>query len=96
MYPQSIVFTENVEMAIQDGGSSAIQEVKKALTKNLKQLTSQDFGSNLLEQLKMKALVVDVVHNIDVVSQLLKANVTSLTEWKWRKQLRYSTRPLQE
>ena len=40
-------------------------------------------------QLKMKSLVFDVVHNIDVVDQLKKHKTGRLTDWTWKKQLRY-------
>ena len=38
---------------------------------------------------QVKALVMDLIHNMDVVDQLLAANVTAPTDWAWRKQLRF-------
>ena len=32
---------------------------------------------------------MDLIHNMDVVDQLLAANVTAPTDWAWRKQLRF-------
>ena len=32
---------------------------------------------------------MDLIHNMDVVDQLLTANVSSPTDWAWRKQLRF-------
>ena len=40
-------------------------------------------------QLKMKALVFDMVHQIDMVEQLRSHRTTSLVDWQWKKQLRY-------
>lgn len=40
-------------------------------------------------QLKLKALILDVIHNISVVKQLKQAGVTSPDSWTWRKQLRF-------
>ena len=38
--------------------------------------------------LKLKALILDTIHNMDVVDKLLEANVKSADEWLWQKQLR--------
>ncbi len=40
-------------------------------------------------QLKVKALVLDLIHNIDVVDQLLAFNTTHIGQWQWQKQLRF-------
>jgi energy-coupling factor transporter ATP-binding protein EcfA2 len=42
-----------------------------------------------LVALKVKALVMDLIHNIDVVQQLIDAGSTSVDHWQWQKQLRY-------
>ena len=39
-------------------------------------------------QLKLKALILDTVHYIDVVDQLIEEDVKTLDEWDWKKQLR--------
>ena len=38
--------------------------------------------------LKLKALILDTIHNMDVIHELLKANVKNAGEWIWQKQLR--------
>ncbi len=40
-------------------------------------------------QLKLKALILDIIHNISVVKQLSQAGVTSPDAWIWKKQLRF-------
>lgn len=40
-------------------------------------------------QLKLKALILDIIHNISVVKQLNQAGVTSPDAWAWKKQLRF-------
>lgn len=40
-------------------------------------------------QLKLKALILDIIHNISVVKQLNQAGVTSADAWAWKKQLRF-------
>ena len=49
---------------------------------------SSDAESHVLE-LKLKALILDTIHSIDVVQQLIKHGIKSLDEWMWQKQLRY-------
>ena len=44
-------------------------------------------------QLKVKALVLDLIHNIDVVDQLLAHGTVQLGEWQWQKQLRFYINP---
>ena len=40
-------------------------------------------------ELKLKALIMDCIHFIDVVQQLLAADTRSTKEWQWQKQLRW-------
>lgn len=40
-------------------------------------------------QLKLKAIILDVIHNIDVINQMSENRVQDLSEWYWQKQLRY-------
>lgn len=40
-------------------------------------------------QLKLKALIMDLIHNIDVVSQLLAKEVKQVDDWQWFKQIKY-------
>ncbi|RZC33069.1 cytoplasmic dynein 2 heavy chain 1 [Asbolus verrucosus] len=44
--------------------------------------------SNTLE-LKLKALLLDTIHHIDVLGELLDVNITKVTDWAWQKQLRF-------
>lgn len=39
-------------------------------------------------ELKLKALILDTIHNIDVVTQLVTSKVKSVDDWLWQKQLR--------
>ena len=92
-YPSQVIclgelikFTKDCEDAITDND---LNSLLKRQTKLLRDVTSVDFSDNLLSQTKMKSLVFDVVHNIDVVEQLLRKKTKALTEWQWKKQLRY-------
>jgi dynein heavy chain 2 len=50
---------------------------------------TDDDDSAVLLQGKIKALVMDVIHNIDVCRQLIEAKVNTLDSWVWQKQLRF-------
>lgn len=50
--------------------------------------TPEGKADSLVLELKLKALILDTIHNIDVVQILLQANTTSLSDWPWQKQLR--------
>jgi dynein heavy chain 2 len=52
-------------------------------------LTAAVGQAPLLVQLKLKALILDLIHHIEVVDALVANGVHSLSEWTWYKQLRY-------
>ncbi|CAM9326693.1 unnamed protein product, partial [Choristocarpus tenellus] len=83
---EQIKFCEFVEVAVSQGNVGALMAPLREL---LDQYTSHDLSSRPLMQLKIKALVLDLVHNMDVVDQLQKAGLQSVEEWSWQKQLRY-------
>ena len=52
---------------------------------------SPDSESHVLE-LKLKALILDTIHAIDVVQKLINHGIKSVDEWMWQKQLRFYLR----
>lgn len=44
-------------------------------------------NSIILEH-KLKALLLDTIHHINVIEELIDANVTDVNDWIWQKQLR--------
>ena len=48
----------------------------------------EDPDSKVLE-LKLKALILETLHYIDIVESLSKGRVRSTDHWLWQKQLRY-------
>lgn len=52
------------------------------------QVDGQAAGSEVL-RLKLQALILDVIHMIEIVDQLLEHTVSELSDWLWQKQLRY-------
>jgi dynein heavy chain 2 len=96
---EMIHFTADVEQAIVKGTVPALQ---KSLQERLRDYTAADVSSMagggggtddddsaVLLQGKIKALVMDVIHNIDVCRQLIEAKVNTLDSWVWQKQLRF-------
>ncbi|XP_013915709.1 PREDICTED: cytoplasmic dynein 2 heavy chain 1 [Thamnophis sirtalis] len=90
---EQIQFTEDVECAVKECN---LQQIELELMAKLEHYTSidtniEDSGnaeSGILE-LKLKALILDVIHNIDTVQQLIAAQVNSTDDWAWKKQLRF-------
>lgn len=83
---EQIRFCEQAEAGIKNG---SIADLKTSLHDTLRELTSLDLSTEVLMSLKVKALVLDLVHHIDVCEQLLAANCRSPTDWIWQKQLRF-------
>ncbi|XP_040514464.1 cytoplasmic dynein 2 heavy chain 1 isoform X1 [Gallus gallus] len=90
---EQIQFTEDVENAIK---SHNVQQLELELMAKLERYTSIDTSmedttsteSGILE-LKLKALILDIIHNIDLVKQLNQAQIHSAEDWVWKKQLRF-------
>ena len=40
-------------------------------------------------ELKLKALILDTIHSIDVVQSLIRSGVKAVGHWLWQKQLRF-------
>ena len=40
-------------------------------------------------QLKVKALIMDIIHSMDVVDQLVAKDVKDINSWHWQRQLRF-------
>ncbi len=85
---QAVKFTDDAEAAIEEGKHS-LDLLHIQLKETLREFTSHDLSGEPLMQLKMKSLVFDLVHYIDVVDQIIKKGVSKLTDWQWSKQLRY-------
>ncbi|KAG5491847.1 hypothetical protein JIQ42_01756 [Leishmania sp. Namibia] len=89
---EMINFTRKVEAAIQDttGGGVALQKLKSQLQTRLRELTAYAGGnSDALVGIKLKALIMDLIHNIEVVQLLMTKGVDKESHWLWKKQLRF-------
>lgn len=87
---EMIHFTADCEQAIQKNG---LAQLAAQLQSRLKEYTGTDTSDegddSALLQSKIKALVMDLIHNIDVVRQLQEAKVNAVDSWVWQKQLRF-------
>lgn len=85
-----ITFSRNCTQAIV---ARKLPSYKQDLQKTLESYTSFDNRGDVLLFSKLKALILDIIHNIDVVDQLLRDNVimnsSNPNDWMWYKQLKY-------
>ena len=51
-------------------------------------LLAADVSGNPVLEMKLKALILDTIHAIDVIDQIMAANISQCEEWEWNKQLR--------
>ncbi|CBZ37876.1 dynein heavy chain, putative [Leishmania donovani] len=89
---EMITFTRKVETAIRDpiGSAAALQKLKSQLQTRLRELTAYAGGnSDALVGIKLKALIMDLIHNIEVVQLLIANGVDKESHWLWKKQLRF-------
>ncbi|RNE99549.1 cytoplasmic dynein 2 heavy chain 1 isoform X1 [Trypanosoma rangeli] len=83
---QQVQFTAVVEEAIESG---TLAKLVKGFRSRLASLTEVFRGENQVLTLKVKSLILDVIHNIEIVDLLHTKGVRSLDSWWWQKQLRY-------
>lgn len=83
---EMLVFTQSCEKAIE---GRSLDKLRLKLTNKLSSYTSR-LGTltDNLHSMKLKALVLDVIHSMDVVEYLLEHKVVQLSDWCWQKQLR--------
>jgi dynein heavy chain 2 len=86
---ENIHFTHNIETKIQGG---QLLQFKGELQEKLVNMTSQS-APGALAQAKLKSLILDLIHNISVLDEMLASKVQRASEWGWFKQLRYYLRP---
>jgi dynein heavy chain 2 len=86
---ENVKFADAAEVAMAEG---SLGRVKSDLAALLKQYTSMPDPSHLTSN-KVKALILDLVHHMDVVDQLVKAGARAPADWAWAKQLRLYAEP---
>jgi dynein heavy chain 2, cytosolic len=77
---------QNVESAISKGNLSALLG---KVEQELREVTSMDCSQHALIRLKVRALILDVIHHRDIAMHLLAEKCCKIEDWAWQKQLRY-------
>lgn len=92
-YPEQILcLAENVNFTgdcEKHMAAGTLQAYEAQLTKQLATLTGADTSSSRLLQTKLKALIMDLIHNIEVVRLLIDNQIRDPADWLWHKQLRF-------
>eukprot|EP01028_Stygiella_incarcerata_P004192 TRINITY_DN1890_c0_g1_i5.p1 TRINITY_DN1890_c0_g1~~TRINITY_DN1890_c0_g1_i5.p1 ORF type:complete len:4092 (-),score=1034.80 TRINITY_DN1890_c0_g1_i5:737-12970(-) len=86
---EQIYFTRECESAIKN---RCLGEFHKELFRKLGKYTSSEYDDDVVE-LKVKSLMLDLIHNMEVVSMLNREKIDSTAHWLWQKQLRYNLTP---
>ena len=63
-------------------------EIQQVLERYTSVQVNTDSTEGLVTDLKYKALIMDTVHNMDVVQQLKDGRTKNVFDWQWQKQLR--------
>ena len=89
---EQITFTERGEKSLKRNGLDALM---REMNDKLSSFTNVDISSvnsnqdaQVLES-KLKALILDCVHEIDVIKQLNQSRSKDVIVWDWQKQLRF-------
>ncbi|VDN17047.1 unnamed protein product [Gongylonema pulchrum] len=83
---EQIRFCNECERALSNVAD--LQSYRKRLTQALANYTSAEVTDVVL-QLKLKALILDVIHNISVIDELIANVPCTKLSWAWQKQLRF-------
>ncbi|KAE8745286.1 hypothetical protein FOCC_FOCC007971 [Frankliniella occidentalis] len=91
---QSIIFTAQCEEAILKGTlHSLLQSIKAQqdvyANVELSGFSEGNDDEGRILELKQKALLIDIVHHVHVVEDLIESNTSSLEDWSWQQQLRF-------
>lgn len=83
-----ISFNRDTVHALQ---SNSVSTVKSSYQKSLSELTKKCHQTNdPLILSKIKSLILDQIHQISVLDLLKSANVSSVADWNWHKQLKFT------
>ena len=86
---EMVNFCGKCSKAISSNGLGAL---KQQLDSKLATFTSIR-AQNPLVLLKIKSLVLDLIHNLETVTTLQKQSVSTTTDWHWHRQLKFTLGP---
>lgn len=84
---ESLRFSMSVVAALPN---NTLKGFREQLIKELEEFTASDWSGYRVMQIKVQALVMDLIHQIDVLDQLIEQGVTTEDDWGWHKQLKYN------
>lgn len=86
---ESVIFTDKTSTALKKDPKAGLAAVKKEYSEKLAKFTQSKAKMNGLDQLKVKNLILDVIHDMVVLDDLISASVSTVEDWAWFKQLKY-------
>ena len=81
-----INFTETTYACI---AKNKLPQYKNELQKKLESYVMSNAGDNALLLMKLKSLILDIIHNTEIIDILIHNNVSNPTSWHWDKQLKF-------
>lgn len=78
MLSEMLNFNQTVQKAIKGNKLISLKEDQAAKLDSFTKFRDQ---GSLLDKLKLKSLILDLIHNIDVVEDLIQCRVNSLDSW---------------
>ncbi|CCW60917.1 unnamed protein product [Phytomonas sp. EM1] len=98
---QQIHFARVVERAIEADTLKKLEawqheELERLIVMSVEVGSGGDSESRGVAQLKIKALILDAIKNLQILEQLIAKNVRKANSWHWQKQLRYSMNTKQQ
>ena len=86
----SIIFTDRCEEAIRTNKlPSLLSQLKDELDSYTNVIVPEDHPNPTVLELKLKDLVLDLIHEIEIVETLIRDGVKNVLSWNWQRQLRY-------
>ncbi|CAI5438007.1 unnamed protein product [Caenorhabditis angaria] len=83
---EEVKFSASVESVL--NSSKDLGSFKSQLQEKLKTYTNMKVDDKVSD-LKLKSLILDLIHHIDVVDQLIENKANSINCWTWQRQLRF-------
>uniref|UniRef100_A0A1I7UMZ6 Cytoplasmic dynein 2 heavy chain 1 n=1 Tax=Caenorhabditis tropicalis TaxID=1561998 RepID=A0A1I7UMZ6_9PELO len=83
---EEVKFSASVENAL--SSSSDLSTLKSQLLEKLKTYTNMKVDDKVAD-LKLKSLILDLIHHIDVIDQLISNKASATSCWTWQRQLRF-------
>ena len=84
---EKISFVQKVEIYVQQ--RDGLITFRRQLQKRLQELSFMTLSNESLQNLKVRALIFDIISNRDVLDQLIQYKIQNTKDWLWEKQMRF-------